>query len=278
MSPIQVSYTIPALQGGHLDLHLQFFGKEECLPCHSWGPGLRDSYILHFIHSGKGTFFLNGQPCVRSAGQGFVIFPDTLVHYEADASDPWTYSWVGFRGLLAKSLLYRASLSAAHPLYEASDSEIMTSFFRELAESYDQPHADVLSQGILYRTIAELIRCSPASSEKTTSTFSKEAYLSQATDFIENNFSQKISVLEIARSVGLNRTYLSGLFKSQYGVSLQRFLLEYRMNRAASLLKEPELSVSDIARSVGYTDPFLFSKMFKEVMGVSPRFYKENRK
>lgn len=43
------------------------------------------------------------------------------------------------------------------------------------------------------------------------------------------------------------------------------------MNRAIELLRNPELTISDVSRSVGYTDPFLFSKMFKKVTGHSPR-------
>ena len=81
--------------------------------------------------------------------------------------------------------------------------------------------------------------------------------------FIESNYSQKITIQDIAAFVGLDRTYLSSLFKAKYGSSLQSFLVEYRMKRATELLASPELSISDISRSVGYTDPFIFSKMFK---------------
>ncbi|WP_422659470.1 AraC family ligand binding domain-containing protein [Paenibacillus sp. EC2-1] len=262
---------------GQMDLSLLFFGKEICAPCHSWGPGLRDSYIIHYIHSGRGVFSINEETYHLQAGQGFLIPPGKVVYYRADEQDPWIYSWFGFRGLHAKSLLQRSHLSSEHPIFQIDNRQetlgpsSFETYHDELMEISRERMRDVLGLSILYRLMAELIQYSPESSAQSKPSVSKEIYVHQAIEFIENNYSQKISVMDIAHFVGLDRTYLSGLFKAQFGSSLQNFLLEYRMNRAAELLKNKELSISDISRSVGYNDPFLFSKMFKKVTGLSPR-------
>lgn len=276
MAQMNVDNTMPAMQG-HMDLNPLFFGLEECMPGHTWGPGLRDAYILHYIHSGRGVFRTSEAVYELGAGQGFVIFPDTLVHYSADGADPWTYTWIGFKGLNAKPLLQRAHITSGRPVFTERAGCCFSGFYRELEASRDARGSDVLSQSILYRILADLISCSPET-EDVRPQHSREAYIRKSIEYIESSYSQKISVLDIARSVGLDRTYLSGLFKEQFGVSLQTFLLEYRMNRAAVLLRNPELSVSDISRSVGYNDPFLFSKMFKKMMGLSPRTYREERR
>ncbi|NMO96431.1 AraC family transcriptional regulator [Paenibacillus lemnae] len=263
-----------------LDLRLLFFGKEKCIPSHAWGPGLRDSYIIHYIHSGQGRFQIGDHHYDLQAGQGFMIPPGTLVHYQADGDDPWTYSWYGFAGVQTKSLMQRAGLSSRQPVFDIfahgaperrSESASFESFHHELVAAREEKSRDVLSLSILYRIMAELIRCSPDEH----STFagppaSKDKYIRQAVEFIENQYSQRITVQHIAREVGLDRTYLSGLFKSRFGLSLQRFLLEYRMTRATELLRNKDLTVSDVSRSVGYTDPFLFSKMYKKTTGHSP--------
>ncbi|OZB92813.1 AraC family transcriptional regulator [Paenibacillus sp. XY044] len=276
MTRINVDYYMPALQG-QTDLRLHFFGMEECLPSHSWGPGLRDAYILHYVHSGTGTFTTGGTTYRLGAGQGFLIVPDMLVQYTADESDPWTYTWIGFQGVLAKTILQRAHLNASHPVYEAGLDGGFPRFYGQLRTAMEGPGGDVLSQGILYGLLGELIRDCRSSGETPRPTTSKEAYVRKAVGYIESSYSQRISIQDIARSVGLDRTYLSGLFKDQFGVSLQAFLLEYRMKRAAVLLHNLELSVSDVSRSVGYTDPFLFSKMFKKTIGSSPRAYREQQ-
>ncbi|MCJ8012099.1 AraC family transcriptional regulator [Paenibacillus sp. KQZ6P-2] len=276
MARINVNYTTPAMQG-QMDLNLLFFGMEECAPGHTWGPGLRDSYVLHYIHSGRGVYRTSETVYELGAGQGFILIPDTLGHYSADESDPWTYSWIGFKGLNAKSLLQRAQISTERPIYtELADSRF-SSFYEELKTAGDDRGSDVLSQSILYRILADLIRCSPEPVSSQKPQHSREGYIRKSIEYIESSYSQKVTVLDIARSVGLDRTYLSGLFKDKFGVSLQNFLLEYRMNRATELLGNSELSVSDVSRSVGYNDPFLFSKMFKKVVGSSPKQYRETR-
>ncbi len=277
MAQMNVDYAMPALQG-QMDLNPLFYGLEECLPGHTWGPGLRDAYILHYIHCGRGVFRTGETVYELGPGQGFVIMPDALVHYSADESDPWTYSWIGFKGMNAKPLLQRAHITVGHPVYTGNAGSCFGRFYEELNSARDARGSDVLSQSILYRILADLISCSPepGGSDQRPQP-SREGYIRRSIEHIESSYSQRLSVLDIARSVGLDRTYLSGLFKDKFGVSLQTFLLEYRMNRAADLLGNPELSVSDISRSVGYNDPFLFSKMFKKVMGSSPRQYREAR-
>ncbi|MUT67695.1 AraC family transcriptional regulator [Paenibacillus sp. NEAU-GSW1] len=274
-----------------MELRLRFFGSEQCAPLHSWGPGLRDIYIVHYVVNGKGQFSTGGETYQLSEGQGFLITPNTLVHYAANETDPWTYSWIGFDGLHARAFMQRAGLSVSQPVFNAakppsSPPGTGASWFddahRLLMVANDDNAADVLHQSLLYRYIAELISCSEQSgasdAKDTKRSGSKVAYLDKAISFIENQYSQKTTVQDIAQAVGLDSTYLSALFKQHFGLSLQSFLLQFRMNRAAELLANKALTISDIARSVGYTDPFVFSKMFKKSIGSSPRAYRENLK
>lgn len=254
-----------------MELVLLFFGWQACDPSHYWGPGVRDSYIVHYIHEGKGTVFMADRQYELTQGQGFVIFPDTLIHYEADEKQPWTYSWFGFRGVHAKTFMQRAQLSSERPIFDARDLDIFDRLYAEMVQASTRTGGDVFNQSLLYRLIAELIASSPAGEQVQRPLSTKEEYIRQAVQFMEIRYSQRTSILDIARAVGLDRTYLSGLFKERYGKSLQAFFLEYRMNRAAELLQHSSLSVSEVAHSVGYTDPLLFSKMFKRVTGVSPK-------
>ncbi|MFD1957226.1 AraC family transcriptional regulator [Paenibacillus thailandensis] len=262
---------------GQEDLSLLFYGKENCDPGHSWGPGLRDSYLLHYVESGRGLFRIGDETFHLTAGQGFLIVPGTLVYYKADDADPWTYAWVGFKGLQAKSLLRRSSLGAEHPVFRTANAGWFGRFHDLLSgPQASSPTRDVRGQSLLYGLIADLIDDNPASAQEGGASVPKQRYIEQAVEYIETNYSQKISVLDIARFVGLDRTYLSGLFKERFGVPLQLYLLQFRMNRAVELLALEELSVSDVSRSVGYADPFLFSKMFKRTIGSSPRDFRKS--
>ena len=80
-------------------------GLQSCPPKHSWGPGVRDHYLLHLIVSGKGQYVCNGKTYNVKAGEMFLIKPSQVVHYVADANDPWEYYWVGFNGTEAQRLI-----------------------------------------------------------------------------------------------------------------------------------------------------------------------------
>ena len=59
------------------------------------------------------------------------------------------------------------------------------------------------------------------------------------------------------------------------GISPQKYLINFRLNQACKLMKNTELSIAEISRSVGYQDPLYFSKLFKKEKGLSPSKYRK---
>ena len=102
-------------------------------------------------------------------------------------------------------------------------------------------------------------------------------YEKLAYDYIQANFMRQIKIEEIADLLKVNRRYLSRLFKTAYGISMQQLLMKSRLDRAALLLQDG-VRVSQAASLVGYEDVFHFSKMFKKKFGIAPQFYKATEK
>ena len=103
-------------------------------------------------------------------------------------------------------------------------------------------------------------------------------YNKEALNYIEQNFQNDISVEGIAAFCGLNRTYFGRIFKDTVGQSPQQFLLNYRMTKAAELLKLTTLSVNDIGNAVGYPNQLHFSRAFKNIYGMSPREWRNRNR
>ena len=99
----------------------------------------------------------------------------------------------------------------------------------------------------------------------------KDYYIKEALAYIEHNYMNDISVENIAESSNLNRSYFGKIFKEAVGKSPQEFLINYRMIKAAELLKLTHYSVNEIGTAVGYPNQLHFSRAFKNVYGVSPR-------
>ena len=79
-------------------------GFQSCDSLYQWGPGIRDHYLIHYIISGKGRYTVNGSVHTLTPGDAFLVYPNTEVIYQADAEDPWEYTWVGFTGSDAGAL------------------------------------------------------------------------------------------------------------------------------------------------------------------------------
>ena len=102
--------------------------------------------------------------------------------------------------------------------------------------------------------------------------------IKEITDYIKYNYNQKLMINDLAQRFYLNPSYLSGLFKEETGKPFTAYLVECRLNKAIELLETTELSSSEISASVGYEDYFHFSKLFKKHIGVSPSYYRKNKK
>ncbi|GCE30012.1 DNA-binding response regulator [Dictyobacter alpinus] len=94
-------------------------------------------------------------------------------------------------------------------------------------------------------------------------------------EWIYKHLEQDITLAEIAESLHYTPNYLSALFKREVGKGFQEYLADCRMQRAASLLQESSLRMTDIAAHVGYTNPRAFSTTFKRTHNITPTEYRE---
>ena len=64
----------------------------------------------------------------------------------------------------------------------------------------------------------------------------KELYIKKSLQFVETNYSRKLSISEMAKSVGLNKNYFSAFFKENMGVTPQQYIIKFRINKACELM------------------------------------------
>ncbi len=79
----------------------------------------------------------------------------------------------------------------------------------------------------------------------------------------------------MADYIGINRTYLTSIFKEKMDKSPQEFLMQVRMSKACELLLNTDVPINVVAREVGYEDQMAFSKMFRKKNGLSPDQYRK---
>jgi AraC family transcriptional regulator, arabinose operon regulatory protein len=256
-----------------VDLCLEYTGKEKCAPGHCW-QGTRNHFVLHYVLRGKGLVQTKAGRQRLEAGDGFLFFPGQPCWYRADEEDPWTYTWVGFAGRYADHLARQAGFSEEKTVWRAEADAPLRRYFRQLAglAPSASPLPSPRATGILYLLLDRVgsfmkpVREAP---NGILSSAVKRAFL-----FVEQHFDKGIGVSDIARCIGMERTYFSDLFKRAAGITPSRYLQAYRIARAERLLAESDLSVKEIAASVGYRDYFVFTKCFKKTHFCTPREYR----
>lgn len=265
------------LQESSLDIALIHMGKEKCQPYHAFS-GTRSEYIIHFILSGNGFYSANGNTWPVSAGQMFLIYPGVPVVYCADTHTPWTYTWIGFDGLGTDTILKQCGFSKSNLILPAPDTDEYISCFNELFEHVSLSFSDRLyRESLLLKLMAVLADYHTkvlldGSQDKTN--YGNNTYVNMAIDYINEMYMQDINVTDIADRIGITRSHLNAAFQKELNLSIQRFLIDFRMHKAANLLVSTTMSVKEIAAHVGYRDQLVFSKAFKKKFGLSPKNYR----
>lgn len=255
------------------DLIVYQCGMEKCKAGHSYGPAIRDHFLIHHVLSGSGTFYVDGKSYQLEKNQGFLICPDVVTYYEASTEDPWVYAWIGFKGIKAEPYLKQANLTRTTPVFYY-EGDFLAKCLVDIIESKKLKYGcDLRIQGFLSIFLSELIEKS--GKETDTGSNYKDIYIKKMIQFIETNYSRHITINDIAQHIGLNKNYFSAFIKENLGISPQAYLIKYRINKACFLMENRSLTISDIARSVGYEDPLGFSKIFKQAKGLSPKVYRE---
>lgn len=100
----------------------------------------------------------------------------------------------------------------------------------------------------------------------------------KALQYIHDNYMRELRLKDMADYIGMNESYLSHIFKKEYGKGLITYLNEYRILKAQELIVSSDVSLNLIAESVGYTNYTYFSKVFKSVTGVNAVDFKASTK
>lgn len=255
------------------DLRIYEVGVQNCGPCYEFGPIIRERFILHYVYEGEGVLHIEDKEFKVQANQFFLLPPGELVHYQADLNNPWHYVWIQFSGFKATELLQKSGLTKKNPVFvPRENNKILYNAVMNVIENYE---SEYICMGNMYHLFQNMMEWMTEKDEHEGKFEPALAYVRSAIDYINIKYCEPIMVKDIAKHCGIDRAYLSKIFRHATGCTLQDYLIQYRMKKAQELLQATELSVQYVSYSVGYNDPFTFSKVFKKQVGVSPKEWRK---
>lgn len=275
-------------------LQLNHCGIQECAPGYSYHIDSRPYHLIHFILGGNGFFETGHKLSNLHAGQAFYIPAGVSARYYASLTDPWTYGWVGFYTNTANpflSLLFGDEnvIEFKMPLNEVEQNllSIISVTDRRVA-GYSQYDKDVfpgeqftailgLSDSLkansrMLNFFSDLLR-SQIPEDTINPKKNSPALLAKA--FMDTHYTEPIKMQDVAASLNIHPNYLCVVFKKTYGQTPSDYLRSIRMSQASMLLDLTDYSVSMIAGSLGYANPFQFSAAFKSYYGMPPSAYRK---
>lgn len=268
------SYTIQSL--GLSSLMVYYVGYQRCSPGHSWGPGVRDHYLLHHVRSGSGIYEVDGRKYRIEAGDTFLSRPGNTIFYQADTHTPWSYCWIGFHGSECADLLLHTDFSSSKDVIHTDFGDQLTNCLLGIYEQRGSTLADTLQMTSgLYQLMACMIQ---HSKNQLFGATSQELSVHNIAEYISSHISsggplKELSIKNLAKYANMSQSSLYRAFMSQLGISPIQYITEQRMKRACALLRSTDMSVLSIAYSVGFSNGQYFSRCFKNFMGISPSEY-----
>ncbi len=255
------------------NLSLNTAGYQECESLHSYSIAFSDRFLIHYVISGRGKFRCAGQEYSLSAGNAFLI-GNSLGWYEADRDDPWTYAWINISGEAAVQFIRKLGLDTDDPVYRTEQPEEVAGRFMDFLESTtgDNDYK-------IYGSLFTLFGLMQESNEKKVEIQPKNAdrYVEECLEYIHSNYYRGITVKDLCSYIGLEYSYLFRLFKTRVSKSPGQYLIDYKLAKAEQLLTETEMTVGEVAKTVGYEDRIVMTKAFVQKYGMSPSNYRKNK-
>lgn len=228
-----------------------------------FGPGQKNLYLIHYVISGKGCF--NGSPVEK--GQGFLIKPLTFEHYYPDTENPWTFLWVTSRDPAMEETFEKFNANRETGIFEYTG----VSFVRNLTETIQKNHNKLYSSPEILEIFLHLLN-NHGKINKGKENLA-DIYYNHALNYIHSNLYRRLKVEELTKILGITQPYLYSIFKEKSGMSPKCYIDICKINEAKKLLTATELTISEVANSMGFSNISDFSKFFKNIVGLSPQAY-----
>ncbi|GMQ55763.1 hypothetical protein AN1V17_01550 [Vallitalea sediminicola] len=100
--------------------------------------------------------------------------------------------------------------------------------------------------------------------------------ISKVIEYIKNNYNKDIALSEVANHVQISKSYLSLLFKQETGINYSSFLTNMRIEKSKKFLMDSNYKIYEVAEKVGFDNPYYYSKVFKDITGMTCKDYRKS--
>jgi len=230
---------------------------------------------MYFITQGKGIIRYPNKDIILEPGKLYLIPPFKAADYFI-TEQPLDQYFVHFYAKCDNNINI-FSLMDFHDFIPVENLDLIAYLFERLNKIYAKPSDFLMIEAdSILRYLISLLR--KETTENIEHMIKRIKPFEPVLNYLEKNYSKKITLSEMAAMVHLQPTYFSTAFKKVFGLSPVEFVISKKLEKAQDMLFFTNLTIREIAFKVGFNDEFYFSRIFKKYLGISPAKYRIRRK
>lgn len=255
-------------------LHLQEVGSLQAIHPHTSTRTNLLSFLCFIVLSGKGELSYEEQ--IYQLSEGDCVFIDCRKAYiHSTSNDLWSLQWCHFYAPSLPAVYEKYKERGGRPVFHSDD---LTPFRLLLTDLYNlASSSDYIRDMRINEKLGSLLTLLMEQSwhPESVTVSRKRMELAAVREYLDEYFTEKIMLEELAEKFFINKFYLSKIFKETYGTTVNNYLISKRITRAKQLLRFTDMTVDEVGVAVGMGDANYFSRMFRKVEGISPREYRK---
>ncbi len=235
--------------------------------------GLPENFLFYCV-DGHGWYEIGGQRYEVGPNE-FFILPQNIEHtYGSSADHPWSIYWIHFGG---ETIPFFNSINAVHkhfkPFHIKDSGDILSLFskiYKTLELGYSADNLMFVNMCLSHFLALFIYNAKHYPLVQT----DRIDCVDSAILLMQQQINDNISLNELCRHFNYSPSRFSSLFKQKTGYAPIDYFIQMKMQKASQQLDFTDRSIKDIAISMGFDDPYYFSKRFRKVIGVSPQKYR----
>lgn len=248
-------------------MRISFIQKPYVIPS-DWRvrPSQTTNHILLFLNEGTVDYHFTDER--RLFVKHELVFIPQGTHREAFCMPPLCHRMTSIHFQAAPDELLPSLLAGVHQLQPSHYAYLSQRFATIAAVWHDQPpwyaqQSEAILRELLALTFREL--------EQQQHPADKLAMVRAMQGYIEQHYTQRITLRQVAAVVDRTPNHACALFKQIIGCGPIEYANRIRLNQAHEWLHQRDLTVSEVAHRCGFSDPYYFSKLYKRTYGASPK-------
>lgn len=253
-------------------LYLQETGELYALKQHISRREQLKSYLFFIVLDGNGT--LQYEDVSYTIEKGDCVFIDCSKKYSHKSSKDhlWHLKWVHFHGPTTNNIYEKYLSQGGRPYFRTKELDNYSVLLQEVYSIANLDHhvRDMMIfeklAGLLTLIMAENYRNETISPEMA----SVKAKLLDIKNYLDTHYIEKVSLSFLEQNFYINKYYLARIFKENFGISINNYLIQKRITEAKYQLRFTNKTIEEISHNCGISDTSYFNRLFKKVEGITP--------